>query len=440
VSATTLVSRVARVQTAVSVVALAFVVVGTLLFVEALLVWKTDHHLLSTMERAARYLDEAAPGTLDWQWFADEVEEVRPKDVHIEVRDSGGQVRVRRGAGSLPAGMASGCKSDGSVRGCTLVYRQIQFRAARDRKDDRDVERQFGWAMLGVCLLVGAGVALTSRAVTRRAVEPLYELSAYVEAVEPGVPGRSSFRSDLIELAALARRFDDLIERFDTALAREKRFSAEASHELRTPLTVARGELEALALTGSADKDAVSRAIVSVDRLSSLVDSLLWFARAQGRLDPERLDPVNLADVVRAELSVVERVHSVRIDHDDLPDEALVMAEEELLRRAVANLLENAAKHGSGTRIRVELARASGRVSLAIANGGEPIPTELREHVFEPFFRHRREPVDAPGFGLGLPFARAVARAHGGELEHGRSTDRVVEMVMTLPLVDWHDA
>jgi signal transduction histidine kinase len=422
----------------VSAVALALVVFGTLGVVDALLIRKTDHHLVATMERAARYLDEAAPGKLDWRWFANEVEEVRPADVELEVRDEAGLLRI--GAKGLAAGLSNGCASQGSVRACALVHRGVTFRAARDRGDDRAVESQLAWALMGACCLVGVAVALSSRAVTRRAVNPLFELGTYMQTVEPGVKGRPAFQSELSELDALARRFEELLERFDAALAREKRFSAEASHELRTPLTVARAELEALMLTAVEHEDTLSRAIAAIDRLSSLVDALLWFARAQGRLDGEPLEHVNLADVVRGEVALLERVHSVRVTDGGLPDEALVKADEELLRRAVANLLENAAKHGGGTPIRVELERARDRVALSIANGGHPIPAEVREHVFEPFFRHRRESVDAPGFGLGLPFARAVARSHGGDVEHGRSSEKAIEMVLTLPLVDWHDA
>src|SRR5215470_4793874 len=105
-------------------------------------------------------------------------------------------------------------------------------------------------------------------------------------------------------------------------MAREKRFTAEASHELRTPLTVARGEIEAFA-EGRGDPAAVSRALAALDRLAGLVETLLWFARAQSRLDDERAQVVNLADLVRNELAAVANVHPERTRVTDLPDEAL---------------------------------------------------------------------------------------------------------------------
>jgi signal transduction histidine kinase len=294
-------------------------------------------------------------------------------------------------------------------------------------------------ALLGACAVVGAGIALSSRAVTRRAIRPLLELTARVEAVEPGTGERSGFRSDLSELDALGRRFDDLVERFDAALAREKRFSAEASHELRTPLTIARAELEELMASATHDPRALARAVSSIDRLSSLVDALLWFARAQGRLDTEHLEVVNLADIVRDELDVVGRVLALQVTDRCIPDEALVRGDEELLRRAVANLLENAAKHGDGAPAAVRLIQFGDRLKLSIANGGRPIPAQFRDGIFMPFFRYRGDEHTVDGFGLGLPFARAVARAHGGELEHEPSSEHEVVMLLTLPLVDWND-
>src|SRR5262249_18295352 len=204
------------------------------------------------------------------------------------------------------------------------------------------------------------------------------------------------------------------------ALAREKRFTAEASHELRTPLTVARAEIEALA-RGEGNGGAGRRALAALERLASLVEALLWFARAQSRLDHDRMELVNLADVIRAELEELRRAHPGRAFAVELPDEALVRGDEHLIRRAVANLLDNAVKYGDAAPIEARLARSGEGAVLSVANRGPAVAPTAREQIFVPFFRGRED--GGSGFGLGLPFARAVARAHGGDVELGAARE-----------------
>jgi signal transduction histidine kinase len=166
---------------------------------------------------------------------------------------------------------------------------------------------------------------------------------------------------------------------------------------------------------------------------------LLWFSRAQERLRNEHLDVINLADLVRSEVSALQVAHSSARFRCELPDEALVRADEELVRRAVSNLLENAIQHGAGEAIEVRMTQAADRLAFSVRNGGSTIPVELREQIFLPFFRARPAP-GVPGFGLGLPLARAVARAHGGDVEVGAERNDETEMVLRLPLVMWHQA
>ncbi len=434
----TLTSRVARVQTCVTLAALGLVAIATSVAVSELLTWKTDQHLEWVMGKIGAYLDQSPPGSLDWAWLEDEVAEVRPSDVRVEVYDPAGQLRITAGPGSAPAVLAARCVSQGNVRGCGLRHGPYFMRAARDRSDDLAISHQLTLALMLACAVAAGVVALVSRSVMRRAVRPLSELEERVSAIEPGTGQRVNLRSELVEIDSLARRFDGLVERFEGALAREKRFTAEASHELRTPLTVARAEVEAIA-RNEQDPRAVERALASLDGLGSLVEALLWFARAQGRLDDERMELVNVADLVRAELAVLDRSHSASMWTVQLPDEALARGDEELLRRAVANLLENAAKHGDTGPVEVCMAQVQGRLELRVTNGGAVIPPELRDDVFLPFFRATSKLANRPGFGLGLPFARAVARAHGGDAQHGAALTNKTQMVLSLPLIAWND-
>jgi len=435
----TLASRVARFQTAVVASALFVVLALTTFIIDRLLTWKTDQELSSVIDRAKSYVPASASEEPDWKWFAGEIEENRAPDVRVDVRDRQGALRVAAGPERALSVRPGSCSTEEGVRACASLHAGLLLSVARDTSNDRAILWQLCAALAATCIAVGVAVAFGSGRITRRALSPLSELASRVQAVEPGTGQRVHLSTSLSELDGVSRRFDALIERFEAALAREKRFSAEASHELRTPLTVLRGEIEELLAASHADPERAASAVASIDRLTALIEALLWFARAQGRLEPERLEVVNLADVIRTETELLGRVRPAQDFGLELPDEALVRGDEELLRRAMANLLDNAVKHGDGTRVDVALVQNGKSLALRITNGGHSIPLELREQIFQPFFRPRQQVAHAPGFGLGLPFARAVARSHGGDIVPGPGVAERVVMLLSLPLVEWSD-
>jgi signal transduction histidine kinase len=263
-------------------------------------------------------------------------------------------------------------------------------------------------------------------------------LAQRVGQIEPGTGQRVALHAAATEIAVVSERFDELVARFDEALEREKRFAAEASHELRTPLTLALAEIEALQQGGS-DSHGVARAAAALSRLSALVDALLWFARSQSRVDDERMEIVNLADVIVAQVLELRKTRPGVELITDLPEEALVRGDETLITRVLANLLDNALKYGGGTCVEVQLTREASWATLSVTNGGEQIPAAARQQIFTPFFRARADKQSVPGFGLGLPFVRAVARAHGGDVELAPTTRGSTRLLLRLPWVDWND-
>ena len=427
----TMVGRVAWTQTLVTLAALGLVVVATSAAVSLLLTRQTDRVLDDLLTRTIDYLEAgSAEEAIDWHWLAGEVDESRPRDVHFELRDkANAQLRIQLGAGATLGAFRAGCSDRRGRRVCGRSGSRYVASAARDLTQDRAVERLLLLALALACGLAGAGVGLASVSVTRRAIRPLSELAQRVAAVEPGSGKRFEPRATLRELDVLERRFADLIARFEKTLQREKLFAAHASHELRTPLTLARAEVEALPHS--------QPALESLDRLEALIQVLLWFTRAEAPLHGEDMEIVNFADVLAEQLSVLGAAHAPRITAAQLPDEALVRGDEQLLARAAWNLLENAVKHGEGSEIAVYLQRDANQLALRVMNGGSAIPASRREHIFVPFVTG---PNSAAGFGLGLPFARAVARAHGGDVTlEDASAPHATTMLMRLPLIAWHE-
>jgi signal transduction histidine kinase len=426
-------SRVALVQAATTAIALSLVVLGAWAALSALLMSKTDQGLQSTLAQAAGYVETSATRSANWDWITHEIQEHRPPDTRVEVREASGELRAALGPGPALVALGAECANHGQIRICAKRVGTFLVLAGRDRTDDVSALKHSMVALVAISLFAALLVTLTSRFVAAHAIRPLSELASKVAAVSPGEGDRVDLLTGLAEIDLLSTRFDELVLRFEQALAREKRFSAEASHELRTPLTVARGEIEELRKR-LAD-EGTDRALAALDRLTALVEALLWFARAQGRLDDARMEVVNLADLVRAQLEEALRIRPDAKLSSHLPDEALVRGDEHLLARAAANLMDNALKHGDQTPISVRLVKEADRAVLSIENGGH-LPERLGEDIFLPFVRGR---TDSNGFGLGLSFARAVARAHGGDVKIVASDRTRTALTLSLPVIAWHD-
>jgi signal transduction histidine kinase len=430
-------TRVAWAQALLTIAALVIVVLASWLGVDELLAVKADQRVQDLLSPTIEYLDLAPVGVaVDWELLSAELEELRPSTARVEVRRRGhGEPVLALGAGIELGAFRSGCADRGQVRLCGASSRDFSVLIGVDRSADLAVRDTLMITLVIACAIAAVGVAATSRLITRRALRPLADLSARVDAIVPGSTRGFEPSTQVRELVVLEQRFADLLARFEQALARERNFAAQASHELRTPLTVARAEVEALQSQPSVEQ--TKRALAALARLEGLVEVLLWFARAQAQLVGERLELVNLADLVVSQVDEKQRICPERVFRVDVPDEALVRADERLLERAVDNLLENAVKHGSEGEVAVSIAADSERTVLSVRNAGKGIAESDRERVFEPFFRGQ----DAGnGFGLGLPFARAVARAHGGDLTISAGPARETEVLLSLPLVAWNAA
>ena len=435
----TLAGRIAVTHVIVTLLALAAVVAATTVTVTALLNRRADRALRDIAARVAPLTEGQETATFGTPWIEREIDEIRATSMRVEIHDQTGRVLAATGPALELRGsevIEPGCRTDGTTRMCVITAGAFVIAAGASEADDLATRDAFLLAMLIITALAGALVTFSSRRVARRALQPLSRLGERISTIRPGSGEHVALVSGIIEIDHLAARFDDLVGRFDDALARERRLTAQASHELRTPLTLARAEIDALASTMDPES-ARARALAALDRLSELIEILLWFARVETRLDDAGMDVVNLADVIRTQVADRARVEPSFVARCDVPDEALVRGDERLLCRVAANLIDNAVKHGEGGAVELRAERDAGFVQFSVTNRGQ-LAGDLVERVFEPFFRGPRA-TGLPGFGLGLPFARAVARAHGGDVVIAERGHDETVLVLRLPMVAWSD-
>ena len=278
---------------------------------------------------------------------------------------------------------------------------------------------------LGLGVLGGAALALLAGLATaRRAMEPIAELTAAAREIErtrnAGLTMPRPEADD--EVAELATTLESMLHALDesrteteAALARQREFVADASHELRTPLTSVLANLELLeeTLTGE-HREAAASALRSSRRMRRLVADLLLLARADAGREPPRRT-VDLTHVVAAAASELEPVageHEITIAAE--PGLKIEGVQDEL-HRLVLNLMENALRHTDpGTAVEASVERQNGHIVLAVEDDGPGIPEELRDKVFERFFRAHGDRSGSSG--LGLAIVRAVAESHHGSV------------------------
>jgi two-component system sensor histidine kinase KdpD len=218
---------------------------------------------------------------------------------------------------------------------------------------------------------------------------------------------RDRMREEAIEAEAL-RRSDEL----KTSLLRA------VSHDLRTPLTAiiaAGAALDSPSVT-AAERHELSDAVVDEgQRLSRLVENLLDVSRLEsGKAEPHReaVELVDLLDAARESIGPYGEHVQLALD-DDLP---ALRADPTQLERAFANLLENAVVHGEGQPVLVRSRLVGPRLVVRVVDRGPGIPENLRERIFEPFYRAPGA-ASGSGSGLGLAIARGFIEANGGEVE-----------------------
>ena len=276
----------------------------------------------------------------------------------------------------------------------------------------------------------------------RRALSPIDHLASEARRITADrLHERLSVPNQRDEIGRLAAVINDTFARLEASFEQLRRFTADASHELRTPLAVIRGIGEVgLGETRSPGeyKEAIGSMLEEVDRLTTLVDTLLRLSHGDAgtvRLSREPVDLGQLARDVVSSLTILAEERNQRITFNDA-DRAIATVDRLVLREAITNLLDNAIKYSPAGSVIDILLRADGdRAILEVADRGPGIAAAHRHRIFDRFFRldEARSRSDG-GTGLGLAIAKWAVEVHGGQISVDGNPSGGSVFRITLPL------
>jgi two-component system, OmpR family, sensor kinase len=287
--------------------------------------------------------------------------------------------------------------------------------------------RLFFLAVPLMILAAGAGGYLLAT----RGLAPLVAMAGQAQHItDKNLHERLQVAGAATELSQLAGSFNGLLERLDRSFETMRRFAADASHELRTPLSVIRGEADvALSKQRPAEEYRESLEVVRDEarRLSRLVDDLLHLARADAGRQPVSVEEFFLNDLLAdCCRSLQQTAAKKRIELICMaPAQVLFRGDQDLLRRLVVNLLDNAIRYTpDGGAVSVALENQGPDIRIVVSDTGIGIPAECAEHVFDRFYRVDQARSRGDGeFGLGLSIAKWIAESHRGTLELSRTSE-----------------
>lgn len=270
-------------------------------------------------------------------------------------------------------------------------------------------------------LLVLAGVAGVS--VTRRTVGRIEAVNTTSRAImQSGLTQRIPLRGTRDEWDELAANLNSMLDRIEALMGEVKQFTDNVAHDMRTPLARMRGRLEKAyncRRDGDGDQSLIGDTLADLDGVLGMFSSLTRISQIEASDRTAAFRTVDLAEIAREVVELFDAAAEDKGGHlDAAGDESvLVTGDRDLLFEAMANLVDNAIKHGrQAGRVTVEVRESNGDAVISVADDGPGIPADECQHVFKRFYRLERS-RRAPGNGLGLSLVAAVARLHGAHIE-----------------------
>jgi len=283
----------------------------------------------------------------------------------------------------------------------------------------------FLWAFL-LMTVTAAGLTLWA---VRRLTAPVRTLAAAAEALGRDVNAPPLPEDGPTEVAVAANAFNTMAERIRRFVQDRTELLTAIGHDLRTPITRLKLRAEFVE-----DDEQRAKMLADLEELEAMVSATLAFGRDARSTEP--VSPLDLAELLRTILDEAGDARPEAVDRlaYEGPAHLTVHARSLSLKRALANLVSNAVSYGGSARVRLAQP-IGGMVTIEIEDDGPGIPPHELDRVFEPF--HRVESSrnrETGGVGLGLPIARNILRAHGGDITLANRTAGGAKATVTLPV------
>ena len=274
--------------------------------------------------------------------------------------------------------------------------------------------------IISALLAILGGVA--TYFISGHALKPLREFSDKIEEVQVQNLADSRIEESKIkELNQLSVSYNKMLERLQDAFEVQRQFTANAAHELRTPLSLMQVQLDLYHSTQHPGSDADTLQMIKMvteqnDRLSKMVKTLLEMSELQTVGRDEHIIMDDLVDEVLEDLEPLAQEKNIKLIGKC--KDITMVGSDILIYRLVYNLVENAIKYNhSGGQVTVTAYKEQKHIYLSVADTGSGIPKELREHVFEPFFRvDKSRSRKLGGVGLRLALVHEIVRVHDGSI------------------------
>ena len=274
--------------------------------------------------------------------------------------------------------------------------------------------------IISALLAILGGVA--TYFISGHALKPLREFSDKIEEVQVQNLADSRIEESKIkELNQLSVSYNKMLERLQDAFEVQRQFTANAAHELRTPLSLMQVQLDLYHSTQHPGSDADTLQMIKMvteqnDRLSKMVKTLLDMSELQTVGRDEKIIMDDLVEEVLEDLEPLAQEKNIKLIGKC--KDITMVGSDILIYRLVYNLVENAIKYNhSGGQVTVTAYKEQAHICLSVADTGSGIPKELRERVFEPFFRvDKSRSRKLGGVGLGLALVHEIVRVHDGSI------------------------
>lgn len=258
--------------------------------------------------------------------------------------------------------------------------------------------------------------------ISGHALKPLCDFSKKIEEVQAQNLSDSRIEENKFsELNQLSVSYNKMLERLSEAFKLQRQFTANAAHELRTPLAVMQLQIDLYNSSKHPDNDTSAQQTISMiteqtERLSKMVRTLLDMSELQTISRDEEIAIAALVEEVLADLEPLAQEKGINLI--EKCDNVLLMGSDILIYRLVYNLVENAIKYNfSGGTVTVTATQQNSQLHLTVEDTGNGIPEELKERIFEPFFRlDKSRSRELGGVGLGLALVREIVRVHNGSI------------------------